>query len=47
MERSDKPMLYTRGVHPTLIKEIRATQNIELQLERIKAEVLTGRHLGS
>jgi len=39
-------MLYTLEVQPTLIEEIRTTQNANLQLKRIKDEVLVDRDLG-
>jgi len=39
-------MLYTMEVQPTLIKEIRVAHNTDLQLERIRDEVLVGKAPG-
>ena len=39
-------MLYTLEMQHTHIEEIRATQNADLQLERIRVVVLVGKALG-
>jgi len=41
-----KPILCTLEVQPTLIEEIRVTQTIDPQLERIRKEILVGKAPG-
>ena len=44
--KETRSMLYTIEVQPTLIEEIRVVYNTDLQLDRIKTEVLAGKAPG-